>query len=83
MSNKYPKYDKYQKYDKKKKPGLYERLKGFFLNTKRILKIAHKPTRKEYWTVFKICIIGLVILGAVSYVIQLIFTLIWDALDIV
>lgn len=38
------------------------------------MKIANKPSRKDYFLVFKICAIGLLILGAVSYVIQLIFS---------
>ena len=73
MSN-YPKYDKYSRINKQKKPGLYERLATFFQNAKRIIKIANKPKRKDYMLVFKICAIGIVILGALSYVIQLIFS---------
>ena len=70
----YPKYEKYSKLDQKKKPGLYERLSLFFQNSKRILKIANKPNRKDYFLVFKICGIGILILGALSFVIQLIFS---------
>ncbi|MFX0080497.1 MAG: protein translocase SEC61 complex subunit gamma [Candidatus Hodarchaeota archaeon] len=70
----YPKYEKYSKLDQKKKPGLYERLAIFFRNSKRILKIANKPNRKDYFLVFKICGIGLLLLGALSFVIQLIFS---------
>ena len=75
MSN-YPKYDKYSQVNKKKKPGYYERIVTFFQNTKRIMKIANKPKRKDYFLVFKICTIGIVLLGAVSYVIQLIFSIV-------
>jgi protein translocase SEC61 complex gamma subunit len=82
VSKAYPKYDKYSEYDKKKKPSLYNRIGIFFQNTKRIIKIANKPDRKEYFTIFKICAIGIVLLGAVSYVIQLIFTLVNSALGI-
>jgi protein translocase SEC61 complex gamma subunit len=70
----YPKYEKYSKLDQKKKPGLYERLSLFFQNSKRILKIANKPDRKDYFLVFKICGIGILLLGALSFVIQLIFS---------
>ena len=70
----YPKYEKYTKSEKQKKPGLYEKLVIFFQNTRRIMKIASKPKRKDYFLVFKICAIGVVILGALSYVIQLIFS---------
>ena len=71
----YPKYDKYTKTSKKKKLGYYERLVRFFQNSRRIIKIANKPKRKDYFLVFKICAIGIVLLGAVSYVIQLIFSM--------
>ena len=71
MSTKYPKYDNYKQ---KKKLSYYERLTDFIRNSKRILKIANKPNRKEYFLVFKICGIGLIVLGVLSYVIQLIFS---------
>ena len=76
MSNNYPKYDQYTKYEKGKKLSLYERIGGFFRNSRRILKIANKPGRKDYFLVFKICAIGILVLGVLSYVIQLIWTLI-------
>ena len=82
MSNNYPKYDQYSKYDKKKKLSLYERIGVFFQNTKRIIKIANKPGRKDYFLVFKICAIGILVLGVLSYVIQLIWTLINFVLEI-
>jgi len=70
----YPKYEKYAMYQAKKKPGMYQRFTKFLKNAKRILKIANKPSRKEYWLIFKICGIGIVILGVLSYVIQLVFS---------
>ena len=82
MSNNYPKYDQYSKYDKGKKLSLYERIGVFFQNSKRIIKIANKPGRKEYFLVFKICAIGILVLGALSYVIQLIWTVINTVLGI-
>ena len=82
MSDNYPGYDKYAKYDKGKKLSLYERIGGFFQNTKRIIKIANKPSRKDYFVVFKICAIGILILGVLSYVIQLIWTVLNSVLQI-
>ncbi|MFW9973537.1 MAG: protein translocase SEC61 complex subunit gamma [Candidatus Odinarchaeota archaeon] len=75
MSN-YPKYEKYSVSDKQKKLSLYERIVLFFQNTKRIIKIANKPNRKDYFLVFKICAIGILILGVLSFVIQLIFAVV-------
>ncbi len=72
MSN-YPKYEKYNTNDKQKKQSLYERIVTFFQNTRRIIKIANKPNRKDYFLVFKICAIGILILGVLSFIIQLIF----------
>jgi len=72
----YPKYEKYSKSEKQKKPGLYERLATFFQNSKRIIKIASKPKRKDYFLIFKICAIGIVLLGALSWIIQLIFNVV-------
>jgi protein translocase SEC61 complex gamma subunit len=48
------------------------RIKKFLSSTKRIIKVASKPTRKEYWLVTKICLVGMLILGGLSYVVQLI-----------
>ncbi|TFG08290.1 MAG: protein translocase SEC61 complex subunit gamma [Promethearchaeota archaeon] len=74
MSTKYPKYEKYSKYQEKKKETYYERFVAFLKNSKRVLSIANKPNGKEYWMVFKICGAGIVFLGVLSYVIQLIFS---------
>ncbi len=71
MSTKYPKYENFQQ---KKKQSYYDKLSDFYRNSKRILKIANKPNRKEYFLVFKICGIGMIVLGVLSYVIQLIFS---------
>lgn len=76
MTDNYPGYDKYTKYEKGKKLTLYERMGVFFQNTRRIIKIANKPNRKDYFLVFKICAIGILILGVLSYVIQMIWTLV-------
>ena len=48
------------------------RLKRFWLNTKRIFKISTKPGKKEYWTMVKICSIGILIVGLLSYIVQVI-----------
>jgi len=76
VSNNYPKYEKYAKYEKGKKLSLWERFGMFFQNSRRIIKIANKPGRKDYFLVFKICAIGILVLGVLSFVIQLIWTLI-------
>jgi protein translocase SEC61 complex gamma subunit len=80
MSN-YPKYEKYDKYKQTQKPSISERINNFFNDVMRVFKIANKPDRKEYFLTFKICAIGIVVLGAVSYVLQLIFSVVGEAIN--
>ncbi len=56
-------------------------IRSFLQSTKRIIKVATKPSTKDYWLVTKICLIGMVILGAISYVIQLLFSLLGGMLN--
>ncbi len=51
-------------------------LQKFFLNSRRILKISVKPTRKMYFSILKVCLIGVALIGGLSYIIQLIANLI-------
>ncbi|QEE17453.1 protein translocase SEC61 complex subunit gamma [Promethearchaeum syntrophicum] len=55
------------------------KLQKFFLNSRRILKISVKPTRKMYGSILKVCLIGLAVIGALSYIIQLISQIIQNA----
>lgn len=74
----YPKYEKYTKYQKGKKPSYAERFREFLQSARRVLKVATKPDRKEYFLVFKICTIGIVLLGGLSYVLQLVFSFVGE-----
>lgn len=71
----YPKYEKYRK-DKKKKRTFYQKIVDLVQGMKRVIKTANKPGREDYLTVFKIVIIGLLILGGISYIIQLILSVV-------
>ncbi len=52
------------------KKNIIARFKSFLHHSKRIFKIAHKPTKKEYWLMAKICIVGFLILGVLSFIIH-------------
>ncbi|TXT62719.1 MAG: hypothetical protein BAJALOKI1v1_870020 [Promethearchaeota archaeon] len=75
MSKRYPKYEKYGR-EKKKKKTFYEKVVDLFRGMKRVIKTANKPGREDYLTVFKIVVIGMLILGGISYVIQLILSVV-------
>ena len=59
----------------KSESSIKARIVRFYQSTKRIVKVATKPSKKDYWLVTKICLIGMVVLGAIPYVVQLIFQL--------
>ncbi len=48
------------------------RMRRFWLNTKRILKISTKPTKKEFGTMVKISSIGLAVIGLLYYIVQVV-----------
>jgi len=46
---------------------------GEFINdSRRILKLATKPSRKELWTSAKVSLLAMVLVGMVSFIIQII-----------
>jgi protein translocase SEC61 complex gamma subunit len=55
------------------------RFEKFWLETKRIFQTGRKPTKKEFGLTVKISLIGLGIIGGLSYIIQIIATAITRA----
>ncbi|MGD2066943.1 MAG: preprotein translocase subunit SecE [Candidatus Bathyarchaeota archaeon] len=51
-------------------------LKTFFQSASRLLKLATKPGRTELWLSIKICFLGVVAIGGIGFVIQLIGSII-------
>jgi protein translocase SEC61 complex gamma subunit len=50
---------------------------GEFINeSRRILKLATKPSRKELWMATRVSLLAMVLVGMVSFIIQIIMTLI-------
>jgi protein translocase SEC61 complex gamma subunit len=47
-------------------------LKSFFESASRLLKLATKPGRTELWLSIKICFLGIVAIGGIGFVIQLV-----------
>lgn len=44
----------------------------FISSSKRILSIAKKPTKKEFWQMAKIIGLGIILIGVIGYIIKLI-----------
>ena len=47
----------------------------FFMDSKRIFRVSRKPTKEEYKRMAIIIGLGIIIIGIIGFVIQLIFTL--------
>ena len=52
------------------------RVKTFWANSKRVMKMARKPTLKEMRLILRITGLGVVVIGAVGFVVKLIIGLI-------
>lgn len=57
--------------------GYIEKFKGFIRNSKRVLRLSHKPTFTEVRLITRVCLLGVAIIGLVGFVIKIIFTAIF------
>ena len=48
-----------------------EKIEKFLINTKRLLKYATKPNRRELYTMTLIVILGLLFFGVIGYIVRL------------
>ncbi|MFH1327350.1 MAG: protein translocase SEC61 complex subunit gamma [Candidatus Bathyarchaeota archaeon] len=51
-------------------------LRSWMMAASRLLKTAKKPGKTEYWLLFRICLLGIAVVGAIGFVIKYIFTLV-------
>ena len=62
-----------------KKPGTSkfssENIAEFFKKYIRVLKLARRPTKEEFWKISGIAAIGIALIGLIGFVIYIIFTL--------
>ena len=65
-----------QKVEKPKKPGIFSRLKNTLKNYKRVIDIARKPEKEEFFSSAKITGSGIALIGAVGFLIFLLYFLI-------
>jgi len=47
-------------------------LRSFLQSCSRLLKLAKKPGRGELWLSVRICLLGILVVGAVGFIIKLI-----------
>jgi protein transport protein SEC61 subunit gamma-like protein len=49
-----------------------KRLREFMVECGRVLRVARKPSKHEYWTIAKVSGIGIMIIGLVGFLLHLI-----------
>ncbi|TKJ17746.1 protein translocase SEC61 complex subunit gamma [Candidatus Woesearchaeota archaeon B3_Woes] len=54
------------------KPTLIFKLKRFFVECKRVLRVTRKPDSVEFKTIVKVSGLGMAIVGLIGFVIQII-----------
>jgi protein transport protein SEC61 subunit gamma-like protein len=59
-----------------KKPGLFGKIRDKLKQYKRVLSVAHKPDREDFIHSSRITGIGIVFLGAIGFIIFLLYYLI-------
>ncbi len=62
--------------DERAKPSIGDRLRDFWLNTKRIIRVARRPTAQEVRLIARVSGIGILIVGAVAFLIQILGNLV-------
>ena len=59
-----------------RKPGIFYKLKRFWHECRRVLKVTRKPTKDEFKLIVKVSGAGILIIGAIGFIVQMIKQLI-------
>ncbi len=54
------------------KPSIWSKFKRFAIESKRVFRVTKKPTKDEYKIIVKVTSIGLLIIGAIGFIIAVI-----------
>jgi protein transport protein SEC61 subunit gamma-like protein len=55
---------------------LWGKIKDFWIQCKRVVRITKKPTKEEYWTIVKVSGLGILVIGFIGFVLHLVNQLI-------
>ena len=58
--------------EQEEKPSIPKKMKRFGKECWRVLRITKKPTKEEYKTIVKVSGLGILIIGLIGFVIQMI-----------
>ena len=51
-------------------------LKNFLTSTRRLMNVTRRPRRKETWMMIRVSLIGVVAIGAIGFIIQVLFLIV-------
>ncbi|MAG08338.1 protein translocase SEC61 complex subunit gamma [Candidatus Woesearchaeota archaeon] len=54
------------------KPNLFFKLKRFVIECKRVLKVTKKPSNLEFKTIVKVSGLGMIIIGLIGFIVQMV-----------
>ncbi len=58
------------------KPTLVQRFRNYITECVRVLRITKKPTSEEFKAVVKVSSLGILLIGAIGFIIQLLYNMI-------
>jgi protein transport protein SEC61 subunit gamma-like protein len=58
------------------KPSVFSKIKRFARECRRVLKVTKKPTKMEFKTIVKVSGIGILLIGLIGFIVQMITQLI-------
>jgi protein transport protein SEC61 subunit gamma-like protein len=64
-------------YEQEEKQTAWTRFKTFIRECVRVFKITKKPTKEEYITISKVAGIGILIIGLLGFIVQMVKTLVF------
>jgi len=54
------------------KPSFFQRIKSFIYQCRIVLRVTKKPTKEEFKTIVKVSGIGIIIIGLIGFIVQII-----------
>ena len=62
----------FQPYQQEYKPSLWQKIKKFGKECKRVLKVTKKPTNMEFKTIVKVSGLGMLIIGFIGFAVHMV-----------
>lgn len=59
------------------RPSKWQKLKGFILESRRVMRVTKKPSGIEFKTIVKVSALGMAIIGLVGFLIHMIDSLLF------